>query len=157
VDGPKGTLEQELSPEMDVNVGDTEVTVTRPSDKPEHRALHGLTRTLINNMVIGVTDGFEKVLEVNGIGYRASMQGKTLNLALGLSHPVTIDPPEGIAFTVEGTQIIKVSGIDKQLVGQVAAEIRAVRKPEPYKGKGIRYAGEHIRRKVGKAAVGGGM
>lgn len=157
VDGPKGILERDLSPEMAVTVGDAEVSVTRPSDKPEHRALHGLTRTLINNMVVGVTDGFQKTLEVNGIGYRASLQGKTLNLALGFSHPVTVEPPEGIAFEVEGTQVIKVSGIDKELVGQIAANIRAIRKPEPYKGKGIRYTGEHVRRKVGKAGVGGDL
>jgi large subunit ribosomal protein L6 len=154
VTGPKGTLEQDLNPEMTVLVEDDQVVVARPSDKPQHRSLHGLTRALINNLVVGVTEGFERVLEIEGVGYRASMQGKSLNLVVGHSHPVVVEPPEGIAFEVEGTQTIKVSGIDKQLVGQVAANVRAWRKPEPYKGKGIRYRGEHIRRKVGKAGAG---
>jgi len=138
---------------MAVRIGDAEIVVTRPSDNRHHRSLHGLTRALVNNMVVGVTQGFEKVLQIEGVGYRASMQGKSLNLALGLSHPVLVEPPEGIEFKVEGTQTIRVSGIDKELVGQVTANVRAWRKPEPYKGKGIRYAGEHIRRKVGKAGV----
>ena len=153
VNGPKGTLDRDLPGEMAVNVGDSEIVVSRPTDKPDHRALHGLTRALIQNMVRGVTDGYEKTLEVHGVGYRASLQGKALNLALGYSHPVTVEPPEGIAFAVEGTQTIKVAGIDRELVGQTAANIRALRKPEPYKGKGIRYADEHVRRKVGKAGV----
>jgi len=153
ITGPKGTLDADFHPDMAVVVKDAEIVVTRPSDVTEHRALHGLTRALINNMVLGVTNGFEKVLRIEGVGYRASMQGKSINLAVGFSHPVLIDPPEGIVFAVEGTQTIRVSGIDKQLVGQVAAKIRAWRKPEPYKGKGIRYDGEHVRRKVGKAGV----
>ena len=151
VTGPKGTLEQEFEPSIKVTIADGEIAVERPSDRPQHRALHGLTRALINNMVEGVTKGFERVLEIQGVGYRASMQGKNLNLALGYSHPVTVEPPAGIDFVVEGTNIIKVSGIDKQAVGQTAANIRAWRKPEPYKGKGIRYQGEYVRRKVGKA------
>ncbi len=151
--GPKGTLERAFEPSMTITVGDGEITVARPSDSTRHRALHGLTRTLINNMVVGVTQGYEKVLAIQGVGYRASLQGKTLNLSLGFSHPVTVEPPEGITFTVEGTQTIKVSGIDKELVGQTAADVRAWRKPEPYKGKGIRYENEHVRRKVGKAGA----
>lgn len=153
VTGPKGTLEADFGSMIQINVGDREVTVTRQNDRPETRARHGLTRSLIHNMVLGVTQGYEKILEIQGVGYRASMQGKNLNLALGFSHPVTVEPPEGIDFTVEGTNLIKVSGIDKQLVGQVAATVRARRKPEPYKGKGIRYQGEHVRRKVGKAGL----
>ena len=153
VKGPKGTLEQDFDPDITIEITDSEVVVTRPSDRPKHRAKHGLTRALINNMVIGVTEGFQKELEIHGVGYRASMQGKNLNLALGFSHPVTVEPPPGIEFTVDGTTTIKVSGIDKQLVGQVAATIRAWRKPEPYKGKGIRYRGEYVRRKVGKAGA----
>lgn len=153
VTGPKGALKHECDPAINVSIEDGTVTVTRPSDKPEHRARHGLTRALINNMVIGVSQGFERALEIQGVGYRASLQGKTLNLALGYSHPVMVEPPEGIEFQVEGTNLIKVVGIDKQLVGQAAANIRAWRKPEPYKGKGIRYKGEYVRRKVGKAGV----
>lgn len=152
ITGPKGKLDQKIDEDITVEIGD-EIVVQRPSDKPEHRALHGLTRALINNMVTGVTTGFERNLEIQGVGYRASMQGKTLNLALGFSHPVMVEPPDGIEFTVEGTNLIKVSGIDKQQVGQVAAKIRAWRKPEPYKGKGIRYQGEFVRRKVGKAGA----
>ncbi|MCP4645596.1 MAG: 50S ribosomal protein L6 [bacterium] len=153
VKGPKGALERDLHPEIKVTLADNEVIAERASDEPRLRALHGLTRSLINNMMLGVSEGYEKTLEVVGVGYRASMQGKSLNLALGFSHPVNIDPPEGIAFTVEGTQTIKVSGISKELVGQIAANIRALRKPEPYKGKGVRYAGEYVRRKVGKAGA----
>ena len=155
VTGPKGTLERDLRPEMDIAVGEAEIVVTRPGEQAGHRAMHGLTRVLINNMVLGVTQGFEKVLEIQGVGYRASMQGKNLNLVLGLSHPVHIEPPEGITFEVDGTQTIRVSGINKEQVGQVAADIRKWRKPEPYKGKGIRYAGEYVRRKVGKAGATG--
>ena len=153
VTGPKGTLEQTFHPAMTLSLSDKEITVTRPSDEAHHRALHGLTRALIHSMVLGVTQGFRKGLEIAGVGYRASMQGKSLNLALGFSHPIAVDPPEGISFTLDGTQKITVSGIDKQLVGQIAANIRALRKPEPYKGKGIRYANEYVRRKVGKAGA----
>ncbi len=151
VTGPKGSLEQEFDPSMAISLEGDEVKVVRPSESPDHRAKHGLTRALINNMVLGVTEGVERVLEIQGVGYRAAMQGSTLNLSLGFSHPVAVEPPDGIAFTVEGTTIIKVSGIDKQLVGQTAANIRAWRKPEPYKGKGIRYQGEYVARKVGKS------
>ncbi len=153
VTGPKGTLKRDFHPDMTIQVNDAEIVVTRPSDKPEHRALHGLTRALINNMIIGVTAGYEKVLSIVGVGYRASMQGKALNLILGFSHPVLVEPPKGIEFAVDGTTSIKVSGIDKELVGQVAANVRAWRKPEPYKGKGVRYRDEYVRRKVGKAGV----
>jgi len=153
ISGPKGALERDLHPDIIVTMADNEIVVTRPSDIPKHRALHGLTRTLINNMVQGVTQGFEKVLQIEGIGYRASLQGKSLNLALGLSHPLLIDPPEGIEFQVEGPQRFRVVGIDKELVGQIAANVRAWRKPEPYKGKGIRYENERVRRKVGKAGI----
>lgn len=153
VSGPKGTLEQDFHEDVTIAVDGEKVVVTRPSDRPNHRALHGLTRALISNMVQGVTNGFEKTLQINGVGYRATLQGKTLNLLLGFSHPVSVEPPEGISFVVDGTQTIKVSGIDKGQVGQTAARIRALRKPEPYKGKGIRYEGEHVRRKVGKAGA----
>lgn len=153
VTGPKGTLEQSFDPAITITVGKEEIEVARGSDKPGDRSLHGLTRALINNMVVGVTQGFEKILEIRGVGYRASLQGNNLNLALGFSHPVTVEPPPGIALEVDGTTTIKVSGIDKQLVGQIAANIRAIRKPEPYKGKGIRYRGEYVRHKVGKAGV----
>ena len=153
VKGPKGELERDLHPDVTVTIADSEIVVARPSDVPKHRALHGLTRALINNMVQGVTQGFEKVMLIEGVGYRASLQGKSLNMALGLSHPLLIDPPEGIQFLVEGPQKFRISGIDKELVGQVAANVRAWRKPEPYKGKGIRYENERIRRKVGKAGA----
>jgi large subunit ribosomal protein L6 len=151
VTGPKGTLQREFNPQIAIAVEDGAIVVRRPNDRPEIRALHGLTRALINSMVTGVTQGFEKTLQIQGVGYRASLQGKSLNLQLGYSHPVTVDPPEGITFAVEGTQTIKVAGIDKELVGQTAADIRKWRKPEPYKGKGIRYENEVVRRKVGKA------
>ena len=147
VTGPKGTLEH-----IRVAREEEELVVTRPTDRGPHRALHGLSRTLVANMVEGVTDGFERKLELVGVGYRAQMKGKDLEVAVGFSHPVVFNPPEGITFEVpEPTQIV-VSGIDKQKVGQVASEIRRVRPPEPYKGKGIRYAGEEVRRKVGKRA-----
>ena len=149
VKGPKGTLERVLPAEMEIKVEGAEVVVTRPNDLKKMKSLHGLTRTLINNMVVGVTTGFEKKLEVNGVGYRASKAGKVLNLALGFSHPVEMTDPEGIETTVEGN-VITVKGIDKENVGQFAAEIRDKRRPEPYKGKGIKYADEVIRRKVGK-------
>jgi large subunit ribosomal protein L6 len=152
VKGPKGELAQSLSAEMKVQQEDGTVTVERPTDRGEHRALHGLTRSLIANMVEGVTDGFEKRLEIQGVGYRAQLKGKSLEMALGYSHPVPIEPPEGIEFEVPQPTEIIVRGIDKQLVGQVAADIRKRRPPEPYKGKGIRYRDEHVMRKVGKRA-----
>ncbi|MCR4989715.1 MAG: 50S ribosomal protein L6 [Lachnospiraceae bacterium] len=150
VKGPKGTLERVLPQEMEVKVEGAEVTVSRPNDLKRMKALHGLTRTLINNMVIGVTEGYEKKLEVNGVGYRAQKSGKKLTLSLGYSHPVEMEDPEGIETVVDGQNIIIVKGIDKEKVGQFAAEIRDKRRPEPYKGKGIKYADETIRRKVGK-------
>ena len=150
VKGPKGELSRQIHQDMKVTVEGTTVTVARPSDDKMHRSLHGLSRTLINNMVIGVTEGFSKNLEINGVGYRAQKQGKNLNLSLGFSHPVIVEPPEGITFDVPSAPAITVSGIDKEKVGQYAAEIRSKREPEPYKGKGIRYSDEHIRRKVGK-------
>ena len=152
VKGPKGDLTQALSPEMTVEQGDGVVTVKRPTDRGEHRALHGLTRSLIANMVEGVTEGFEKRLEIQGVGYRAQLKGKNLELALGYSHPVPVEAPEGIEFEVPQPTEIIIRGIDKQLVGQVAADIRKRRPPEPYKGKGIRYRDEHVMRKVGKRA-----
>ena len=150
VKGPKGTLERTLQSEMEVKVEGAEVVVSRPNDLKKMKSLHGLTRTLINNMVIGVTEGYEKKLEVNGVGYRAAKQGKKLTLSLGYSHPVEMEEPEGIETVLDGQNIIIVKGIDKEKVGQFAAEIRDKRRPEPYKGKGIKYADEHIRRKVGK-------
>jgi large subunit ribosomal protein L6 len=152
VKGPKGELAQTLSADMKVEQADGVVTVARPTDRGEHRALHGLTRSLIANMVEGVTDGFEKRLEIQGVGYRAQLKGKNLEMALGYSHPVAIEAPDGIEFEVPQPTEIVVRGIDKQLVGQVAADIRKRRPPEPYKGKGIRYSGEHVARKVGKRA-----
>lgn len=150
VKGPKGTLERKLVDDMNIAVEAGQVVVTRPSDLKKHKSLHGLTRTLINNMIIGVTEGYKKTLQINGVGYRAAKQGNKLNLTLGYSHPVDMIDPEGITVEVEGQTIIHVSGIDKEKVGQHAAEIRAKRAPEPYKGKGIKYIDEHIRRKVGK-------
>ena len=150
VKGPKGTLTQNYHSRMNVTVEGSVVTVTRPSDDKEDRALHGLTRTLINNMVVGVTAGYSKKLEVNGVGYRVALQGKALNLTLGYSHPVIMDAPEGITFETPDANTIIIKGIDKQLVGQVAAVVRSKRAPEPYKGKGIKYEGEKIRRKSGK-------
>ena len=149
VKGPKGTLSRVLPSEMEIKVKGSEVTVTRPNDLKKMKSLHGLTRTLIHNMVVGVTDGFTKELEVNGVGYRASKAGKKLTLNLGYSHPVEMEDPEGLESTVDGNKII-IKGIDKEKVGQYAAEIRDKRRPEPYKGKGIKYADEVIRRKVGK-------
>ena len=149
VKGPKGTLSRVLPSEMEIKVEGSEVTVTRPNDLKKMKSLHGLTRTLIHNMVVGVTDGFTKELEVNGVGYRASKAGKKLTLNLGYSHPVEMEDPDGIETKVDGNKII-IKGIDKEKVGQYAAEIRDKRRPEPYKGKGIKYADEVIRRKVGK-------
>jgi len=155
VKGPKGELCYVFPGDMQVSLSDGEIHVQRPSDTNQHRALHGMTRALIQNMVSGVSSGFEKILEVNGVGYRAEMDGKTLVLYVGYSHPVRIDPPEGISFDVDAkTRQIKVMGIDKQLVGQIAADVRSVRPPEPYKGKGIRYIDEVVRRKTGKAGKG---
>jgi large subunit ribosomal protein L6 len=156
VKGPLGTLERRLHPEMSLEREDGTIRVVRPSDEPRHRALHGLTRTLVNNMVTGVATGFTKNLEISGVGYRAQLQGTKLVLALGYSHPVEVDPPAGIEFRVESPTRLAVFGADKELVGQIAAYIRAQRKPEPYKGKGIRYAGEQILRKAGKAGKVGG-
>ena len=150
VKGPKGTLTQNYHNRMIVSCEANVITVARPSDEKEDRALHGLTRTLIYNMVVGVTDGYTKKLEVNGVGYRAAMQGKALNLTLGYSHPVVIDAPEGITFETPDANTILVKGIDKQVVGETAAFVRSRRAPEPYKGKGIKYEGEKIRRKSGK-------
>ena len=150
VKGPKGTLERVLPSEMDIKMEGSEIVVSRPNDLKKMKSLHGLTRTLINNMVIGVTEGYEKKLEVNGVGYRAQKQGKKLVLSLGYSHPVEMEDPEGLETVLDGQNIIVVKGIDKEKVGQYAAEIRAKRAPEPYKGKGIKYADEVIRRKVGK-------
>jgi large subunit ribosomal protein L6 len=154
VTGPKGQLEQEFRSEMAIMLDDGTLRVERPSDERLHRSLHGLTRTLLANMVTGVTQGYEKRLEIVGVGYRAAMKGADLELALGFSHPVVIVPPQGIEFEVPQPTRITVRGIDKQLVGEVAAEIRKLRKPEPYKGKGIRYEGEYVRKKAGKAAKG---
>ena len=150
VKGPKGTLERELPVEMNIKEEDGHIVVTRPNDLKKMKSLHGLTRTLINNMIHGVTEGYEKVLEVNGVGYRAAKQGKKLVLSLGYSHPVEMEDPEGIETVLEGQNKITVKGISKEKVGQYAAEIRDMRRPEPYKGKGIKYADEVIRRKVGK-------
>lgn len=153
VKGPKGTLQRELHKDMIVKVEGNVITVERPSEAREHKSLHGLTRTLINNMVTGVTEGFKKNLEINGVGYRVALQGKKLVLSLGYSHPVEIEPVENITFEVPNANQIIVHGIDNQVVGQVAAEIREKRPPEPYKGKGIKYADEHIRRKEGKTGA----
>jgi large subunit ribosomal protein L6 len=154
VTGPKGTLAQSLHPDMRLSLDDGTLRVERPSDGRLHRSLHGLTRSLIANMVEGVTNGFEKRLEIVGVGYRAAMKGSDLEMALGFSHPVPFRAPEGIEFEVPAPNRIVVRGIDKQQVGEVAADIRKIRKPEPYKGKGIRYEGEYVRKKAGKAAKG---
>jgi large subunit ribosomal protein L6 len=153
VKGPKGTLTQPIHPDMTVTIGESEVTVTRPDDQREHRALHGLIRSLIANMVVGVTGGYQRNLDIVGVGYRAAARGSNgLTIQVGYSHPVEVDAPEGIEFAVPTPTKIEIRGTDKQVVGQVAANIRAIRKPEPYKGKGIRYEGELVRRKAGKAA-----
>ncbi len=151
VRGPKGELRRDVHPEMRLHVEDGQLIVTRPSDQPLHRALHGLTRALLANMVSGVASGFSKTLELQGVGYRAQQMGKNIQLAVGFSHPVEVKAPPDITLEVEGTTRIHIRGIDKEMVGQVAAEIRRIRPPEPYKGKGIRYEGEHVRRKAGKA------
>lgn len=150
VKGPKGTLTQAFKSNIKIEVSDNVINVTRPNDEKENRALHGLTRTLVNNMVVGVTAGYEKRLEINGVGYRAEKQGKKLVLSLGYSHPVFFEEGNGITFDLPDNTTIIVKGIDKQIVGQIAAQIREKRPPEPYLGKGIKYAGEHIRRKAGK-------
>ena len=152
VTGPNGELSQAINPDITIVVADGEVRVERPSDEREHRALHGLYRSLIANMVEGVTKGFEKRLEIQGVGYRAALKGSGLEMQLGFSHPVDFPAPEGITFEVPAPNRITVRGIDKQLVGETAARIRRIRKPEPYKGKGIRYEGEYVRKKAGKAA-----
>jgi large subunit ribosomal protein L6 len=156
VKGPKGTLSRALHPDMTLSQEDGSLLVTRPTEQKTHKQLHGLTRTLVNNMVVGVTDGYRKGLEITGVGYRATLNGNKLTLNLGYSHPIEIDPPAGISFEVESPTRLAVVGIDKELVGQLAAQVRSTRKPEPYKGKGVRYAGEKIRRKAGKAGKIGG-
>jgi large subunit ribosomal protein L6 len=156
VKGPRGTLTRDLHPDITVSQEDGSLVVTRPTEQKTHKQLHGLTRTLVNNMVVGVTDGYRKGLEITGVGYRATLSGKKLTLNLGYSHPIEIDPPEGISFEVENPTRLAVVGIDKELVGQIAAQVRSTRKPEPYKGKGVRYAGEQVRRKAGKAGKIGG-
>jgi len=158
VTGPKGKLSLQVAPDISVQLENGEMVVTRPTDQKRHRSMHGLYRSLLDNMVTGVTEGFERELEVIGVGYRAEVQNGVLELALGYSHPIYFLPPEGIAISVDvkargANPIIKVSGIDKQLVGQVAAKIRGLRPPEPYKGKGVRYVGEYVRRKAGKTAA----
>jgi len=152
VKGPKGELTQRVPREMIVERSDDAITVSRPTDSAPHRSLHGLTRTLIANMVTGVTTGFEKRLEIVGVGYRAGLKGSNLEVLVGYSHPVVVEPPAGIEFETPQPTVVLVKGIDKQLVGEIAAEIRRLRPPEPYKGKGIRYAGEYVQRKVGKRA-----
>jgi large subunit ribosomal protein L6 len=151
VKGPKGELKHVVAEPITVEKSDETIEVKRPNDERQSRALHGLTRSLINNMVLGVTEGYEKKMEIHGTGYRVANKGGNLEFALGYSHPITVEAPEGISFAVETPTRFSVQGIDKQLVGEVAANIRKLRKPDPYKGKGVRYAGEHIRRKVGKA------
>jgi large subunit ribosomal protein L6 len=156
VKGPKGSLSRSLYPDMTLSREESTLVVTRPTEQKTHKQLHGLTRTLVNNMVVGVTTGYRKGLEIVGVGYRAQKIGEKLQLALGYSHPIEIDPPAGISFELETPLKLAVVGIDKELVGQVAAKVRATRKPEPYKGKGVRYAGEKVRRKAGKAGKIGG-
>ena len=156
VKGPKGTLSRALHPDMTLSREDGTLVVTRPTEQKTHKQLHGLTRTLVNNMVVGVTDGYRKGIEITGVGYRAALSGRKLTLNLGYSHPIEIEPPEGITFEVETPTRLAVVGIDKELVGQIAAKVRSTRKPEPYKGKGVRYSGEVIRRKAGKAGKIGG-
>jgi large subunit ribosomal protein L6 len=156
VEGPKGTLHRDLHPDMIVRQEDGTLHVERPTEQKVHRQLHGLTRTLVANMVEGVTNGYRKGLEITGVGYRAQKVGEKLQLSLGYSHPIEIVPPSGISFDLENPTHLAIVGIDKELVGQVAAEVRSKRKPEPYKGKGVKYVGEHVRRKAGKAGKIGG-
>jgi large subunit ribosomal protein L6 len=156
VKGPKGELSQQVDPDITLSQENGQVVLARPSDQPRHRSMHGLYRTLVSNMVVGVSDGFSKTLEMHGVGYRAAMQGKNLVLNIGFSHPVEIPPPATIDFEVDGTSKIIVRGVSKEQVGQVAADIRKIRPPEPYKGKGIRYEGEYVRRKAGKAGKAAG-
>ena len=156
VKGPKGLLTRELHPDITVRREDDKIVVTRPTEQKTHKQLNGLTRTLVNNMVVGVTDGYRKGLEITGVGYRAVKVGEKLVLSLGYSHQIEIDPPNGISFELENPTRLAVIGIDKELVGEIAAKVRSTRKPEPYKGKGVRYAGEQIRRKAGKAGKIGG-
>ncbi len=153
ISGERGTLERSFHPDMQVKIEEDKIFVYRPSENKFHRSLHGLSRTLINNMVEGVSSGFEKILEIQGVGYRAALEGGKIVLQIGYSHPIEVDTPKGIEFEVEKQKIIKIKGIDKQLVGETAAKIRSLRKPEPYKGKGIRYIDEIVRRKVGKTAA----
>jgi len=153
VEGPKGKNEVTVHPNMNVKIGKREIVVKRPDDSKENRALHGLTRSLINNAVVGITEGFKKILLIEGVGYRAALSGKNLSLELGFSHKINVAPPENVTFEVVNPNQIVVSGINKQVVGEIAAKIRSFRKPEPYKGKGVRYEGEQIKRKAGKAAV----
>lgn len=155
VKGPKGELVRNFNKDMKIEIAENVLTVSRPSDNKNHRSLHGLTRTLIHNMVVGVTDGFKKTLEISGVGYRAAQAGKNVNLSLGFSHPVVVEPPKGITLEVPAPNKIIVSGISKEEVGAIAANIRSYREPEPYKGKGIKYEGEVVRRKVGKAGAKG--
>lgn len=155
VKGPKGELVRTIHQDMKINVEGNTLTVERPSDNKDHRSLHGLSRTLINNMVVGVSEGYSKSLEINGVGYRAAVKGNKLELALGFSHPVIVEPPTGIKFECPSATKIVVSGIDKEVVGAISAKIRDYRRPEPYKGKGIKYEGEYVRRKVGKAGAKG--
>ena len=154
VKGPKGELSRSFDPDMQIALEDGTLVVQRPTDRRRHRALHGLTRSLLNNMVVGVSEGFVRRLEIQGVGYRAGLQGEDLVLNVGYSHPVVVEPPDGISFQVEKNyREISVSGVDKEMVGEMAARIRRVRPPEPYKGKGIRYEGEYVRRKAGKAGA----
>ena len=155
VKGPKGELSRQINQDMKLKLEDGQLTVERPSDEKLHRSMHGLSRTLINNMVVGVTDGYAKTLEISGVGYRAAKQGENINFTLGFSHPVVMEPPTGITFEVPAPNKIIVKGANKETVGAIAAEIRTLRPPEPYKGKGIRYEGETIRRKAGKAGAKG--
>ncbi|WP_419163620.1 50S ribosomal protein L6 [Candidatus Palauibacter sp.] len=153
VEGPRGELARSFDPDMTITLSDGLVSVARSSDEARQRALHGLTRSLIANMVTGVSEGYEKRLEIHGVGYKAEQKGETLVFSVGYSHTVAMEPPSGVAFGLESPTLVKVMGIDKEKVGQMAAEIRAIRPPEPYKGKGIRYVGEHVRRKAGKATA----